>query len=360
MATLERLTRRPFVALALVGLLAAGCTDDDGSSSAAPAGEAGLPAAEVVATGIEAPWGVAFLPGGDALVAERDTGRILQVRPGAPLREVMKLTNVRPTGEAGLLGLAVSPTYATDQLVYAYYTAATDNRIVRFRLGGAEEVVLQGIAKASLHDGGRLAFGPDGMLYATTGDATVPATAQDRNSRNGKILRMRPDGSPPPDNPSPGSVVYSYGHRNVQGIAWDQAGRLWASEFGANERDELNLIRPGANYGWPAVEGEGGSDGGLYTDPVVTWSTAEASPSGIAYWRGALYLAALRGQRLWRVPVDGQGRAGRPQALLEGNHGRLRTVVVAPDGSLWVTTSNRDGRGQVRDGDDRILRFPAP
>jgi glucose/arabinose dehydrogenase len=350
------LTRRALVPLLAIAALATACAGDGASSTASPSDGSSLPAPEVVATGIDAPWGVAFLPDGDALVAERDTGRILLVRPGAPLREVMQLTNVRPTGEAGLLGLAVSPAYAADQLVYAYYTSATDNRIVRFRLGGAEEVVLQGIAKASLHDGGRLAFGPDGMLYASTGDATVPATAQDRNSRNGKVLRMRPDGSAPADNPFSGSVVYSYGHRNVQGIAWDQAGRLWASEFGANERDELNLIRPGANYGWPAVEGEGGG-GGPYTDPVVTWSTAEASPSGLAYWRGALYLAALRGQRLWRVPVDDQGRAGRPQALLEGNHGRLRTVVVAPDGSLWVTTSNRDGRGQVRDGDDRILRF---
>jgi glucose/arabinose dehydrogenase len=167
---------------------------------------------------------------------------------------------------------------------------------------------------------------------------------------------MRPDGSPPPENPFPGSLVYSYGHRNVQGLAWDDAGRLWASEFGANSRDELNLIRPGANYGWPAVEGEGTSGGG-FTNPVKTWNTSEASPSGLAYWQGALYLAALRGERLWRVPVDGQGGAGKPEALLQGTYGRLRTVVRAPDGALWVATSNRDGRGRIREGDDRILRF---
>jgi glucose/arabinose dehydrogenase len=350
MASVAMLTRRASLALALLALVATGC--DEVSSGDVT----GLPAPEVVATGLEAPWGVAFLPDGDALVAERDSGRILQVRPGAPAREVMRLANVRPRSEAGLLGLAVSPGYATDGLVYAYYTAAGDNRIVRFRLGGTEQVVLQGIAKASLHDGGRLAFGPDGMLYATTGDATNPATAQDRNSLNGKILRMRPDGSPPADNPFPGSVVYSYGHRNVQGIAWDPGGRLWATEFGATSRDELNLIRPGANYGWPAVEGQG-TDGGRFTDPVVTWSTSEASPSGLAHWRGALYVAALRGERLWRVPLDGEGRAGKPEALLQGTYGRLRTVVTAPDGALWVATNNRDGRGRAREGDDRILRF---
>jgi glucose/arabinose dehydrogenase len=358
MATLAVLTRRAIASLLLVALLAGACDDDGGSSSAAPAGDSALPAPEVVATGIEAPWGLAFLPGGEALVAERDTGRILQVVAGQPPRQVMQLANVEPSGEAGLLGLAVSPNYAADQLVYAYYTAANGNRIVRFRLGGAEEMVREGIAKATLHDGGRLAFGPDGMLYATTGDATNPATAQDRNSLNGKILRMRPDGSPPPDNPFPGSVVYSYGHRNVQGIAWDPSRRVWASELGANSRDELNLIRPGANYGWPAVEGQG--TGGGFTNPVVTWSTTEASPSGLAHWRGALYLAALRGERLWRVPVDGQGKTGAPESLLQGTYGRLRTVAVAPDGSLWVATSNRDGRGRVRQGDDRILRFRAP
>lgn len=358
MATLAPLTRRAFVLLALVAVLVAACGGSGGSSGGSPAGDSALAAPEVVATGIEAPWGVAFLPSGDALVAERDTGRILRVGGGQPPQPVMQLTRVKPSGEAGLLGLAVSPSYSTDELVYAYYTAASDNRIVRFRLGGAEEVILDGIAKASIHDGGRLAFGPDGMLYATTGDAGNASTAQDRKSLNGKILRLRPDGSPPPDNPFPGSLVYSYGHRNVQGIAWDPAGRLWASELGANSQDELNLIRPGANYGWPAVEGQGAAAG--FTNPVVTWTTAEASPSGLAYRRGALYVAALRGERLWRVPVDEQGNAGSPEALLRDTYGRLRTVVTAPDDSLWVTTSNRDGRGRVRDGDDRILRLRGP
>jgi glucose/arabinose dehydrogenase len=378
---------RALAAAAAVAALAAGCTVDDGPSGAptpiAPpggiatttspgtdsTGEATtvdqpvtgrLPEPEVLATGLAAPWGVASLPNGEALIAERDTGRILQLNPGGRPREVMRLTSVEAAGEAGLLGLAVSPAYADDHFVYAYYTSERDNRIVRFRLGGGEEVIVDGIDKAHVHDGGRLAFGPDGMLYATTGDAGARSAAQDPGNLNGKILRMRPDGSAPPDNPFPGSVVYSYGHRNVQGIAWDSAGRLWASEYGSTAWDELNLIRPGANYGWPQVEGRGETDGGRYTNPVVTWRTDEASPSGVAFWRGALYVGALRGQRLWRVPVDQGGNTGRPESLLRGTYGRLRTVIVASDGSLWVTTSNRDGRGREREGDDRLLRFSPP
>jgi glucose/arabinose dehydrogenase len=262
-------------------------------------------------------------------------------------------------GEGGLLGLAVSPAFADDGLVYAYYTTARDNRIVRFRLddgpAGAVEPILTGLAAARLHDGGRIAFGPDGMLYAGVGDAGRSASAQDAADRNGKILRMRPDGGVPADNPFPGSLVYSLGHRNVQGLAWDDAGNLWASEFGQNAFDEVNLIRPGANYGWPQVEGRGGPAADRrFTDPVVVWTTDEASPSGVAFRDGVLYVAGLRGQRLWAVPLDGTS-AGAPQALLERRLGRLRTVAVAPDGSLWATTSNTDGRGSPRDGDDRIV-----
>lgn len=197
------------------------------------------------------------------------------------------------------------------------------------------------------------------MLYVGTGDAAERAAAQDLASRNGKILRLRPDGSVPPDNPFPGSPVYSLGHRNVQGLAWDRAGRLWATELGQNEFDEVNLILPGRNYGWPEVEGTGDTRGGRFTNPVVTWRTDEASPSGAAIRDSVLYVAALRGERLWWVPLDGT-RAGRPEPLLEGRYGRLRTVAVAPDGALWLTTSNRDGRGDPSRADDRVLRLPAP
>jgi glucose/arabinose dehydrogenase len=333
------------------------------ASSTAGSSRSGAPdlqAPEDLARGIDVPWGLAFLPGGDALIAERDTGRILRLRPGGgDPQQVAEVPGVSARGEGGLLGLAVSPGFASDNLVYAYLTAADDNRIVRFRLdGGRPEVVFDGIANATFHNGGRIAFGPGGMLYAGTGDAGDTSRSQDPASPNGKILRLTPDGDAAPGNPTAGSPVYSLGHRNVQGLAWDADGRLFATEFGQNELDEVNLIRPGGNYGWPDVEGEGDTEGGRYTNPLVTWPVREASPSGIAIAGGTAYVAALRGERLWTLPLNGD-TVGAPSAQFVEQYGRLRTVEVAPDGALWVTTSNTDGRGDVRDGDDRILRFPA-
>lgn len=330
------------------------------SAVSTPSGTPDLGAGQEVAGGIDVPWGLAFLPGGDALVAERDTGRVLRLTPdGEAPRAVYEVPGVVAGGEGGLLGLAVSPTFADDNLVYAYFTAEADNRIVWFRLdGGKPEVIFDGIAKAGFHNGGRIAFGPDGLLYVGTGDAGETSRAQDPASPNGKILRLTAAGDPAPGNPTPGSPVYSLGHRNVQGLAWDPAGQLFATEFGQNKRDEVNRIEPGRNYGWPAVEGEGGTDGGRYTNPLVTWSTDEASPSGMAIAGGTAYVAALRGERLWTIPLNGD-TLGKPSAQLRGRYGRLRTVQVAPDGALWVTTSNTDGRGDVRDRDDRVLRFPA-
>ncbi|WP_346535889.1 PQQ-dependent sugar dehydrogenase [Micromonospora sp. DPT] len=314
---------------------------------------------QVVADGLEAPWGLDFLPDGSALVAQRNLGTVVRVRPGAPPRQVARIAGVVAGGEAGLLGLAVSPTFRRDRLVYVCYTTASDIRIARFRLHAPQSlrVILSGITRAAAHDGGRIAFGPDGMLYAGIGDAVVPANAQNLASRNGKILRMRPDGGVPADNPFPGSLVYSYGHRNVQGLAWDRRGRLFATEFGQSTWDEVNRIVPGGNYGWPVVEGRSGDP--RFRDPVVVWSPAEASPSGATLAAGTLFVAALRGARLWAVPVDAAGRVGTPTAVLQGTYGRLRTVEVAPDGALWVTTSNRDGRGSPAADDDRVLRFPA-
>jgi glucose/arabinose dehydrogenase len=311
----------------------------------------------VLARDLRVPWGVAFLPGGDALVSERTTGRILRVpAAGGAAREVMRLDGVDTgAGEGGLLGVAVSPDYARDRLVYAYVTSADDNRVVRFRLGGSVAPVLTGLDRAPIHDGGRIAFGPDGMLYVGTGDAGNGELAQDPESLNGKILRMRPDGGAPADNPFRGSLVWSVGHRNVQGLAWDADGRLWEAELGQDAFDEVNLIRPGRNYGWPRVEGRGDTAGGRYTNPVLTWRTSDSSPSGAAIVGSTLYVGALRGERLWRVPLDGAS-AGTPESMLEGEYGRLRTVVRAPDGALWVTTSNRDGRGSLAADDDRILR----
>ncbi|MEU4160794.1 PQQ-dependent sugar dehydrogenase [Actinoplanes sp. NPDC026670] len=314
---------------------------------------------QVVATGLTVPWGLDFLPDGSALVTERNSARVLRVQPGSAPVTVTTIAGVAPTGEAGLLGLAVSPTFEQDNLVYVYFTSATDNRIARFRLDtpATQQVVLSGLAKASIHDGGRIAFGPDGMLYATVGDAGVTSNAQNQQSRNGKILRMRPDGGvPATGNPFPNSLVYSLGHRNPQGLAWDAQGRLYAAEFGQNTWDEVNQIVAGGNYGWPTVEGN--STDTRFRNPIVVWSTAQASPSGAAIDGQTLYVAALRGQRLWSVPLNGAGGAGTPTGLLQGQYGRLRTVERAPDGALWVTTSNRDGRGTPAADDDRILRFP--
>jgi glucose/arabinose dehydrogenase len=335
---------------ALVALLAA----------AVVAGCGGQPAAarttvKTVASGLQVPWGVAFLPDGSALVGERPSGRIVRIpKGGGRAKTVMRVPGVAADGEGGLLGLAVSPHYSSDRLVYAYLTTASDNRIVRFRLGGSVRPILTGLQKASIHDGGRIAFGPDDKLYAGVGDAANSANAQNRSSRNGKILRVNADGSIPSDNPFSGSPVWSLGHRNVQGLAWDRSGRLWATEFGQDTWDEINLIRKGRNYGWPTVEGKGGTQGGRFTNPLVAWHTDESSPSGAAILNGSLYVGALAGQRLWRIPLRGAS-TGTPRALLKGRHGRLRTVVAAPGGGLWVTTSNRDGRGSPRSGDDKVL-----
>jgi glucose/arabinose dehydrogenase len=316
-----------------------------------------------LATDLEVPWSFAFLPNGDALVTERDSGRLLRVTPSGGVREIQTLPE-SGSGEGGLLGVAVSPDYEEDRYVYAYYTTARDNRVVRFRLGGEPEPILTGIPVNTYHDGGRIRFGPDGMLYVTTGDAGDTANSQDRSSLGGKILRISPDGSVPPGNPFPNNLVYSYGHRNVEGLAWDAEGQLFASEFGQNMWDEANRIVAGENYGWPEVEGEGGEDRG-YTDPITVWPTSEASPSGaeimvdgaIPQWEGDMFVAALRGQRLWRLELNGRGDVVAREKLLDGEAGRIRDVAQAPDGSLWVSTSNRDGRGTPGTFDDRILRL---
>lgn len=315
-----------------------------------------------VARGLAAPWGIAFLPDGSALVGERDRARLLALDTGSRPRVVGRVAAASPQGEAGLLGLAVSPTFAQDGLVYAYVSTVRDNRVVRFtydgeRIGRARPV-LTGIPNGFIHDGGRLLFDEDGMLLVSTGETGVERLAQDRSSLGGKILRITPEGDPAPGNPVPGSPVWTMGHRNVQGLALDGDDRLWASEFGDSTWDELNRIEEGRNYGWPVVEGRGG--GRQYRDPFVQWRTAENSPSGLAHLDGSLWMASLRGERLWEVGVRDDGSVGRPDDWFVGSYGRLRTVVVAPNGNLWVTTSNRDGRGDPAAGDDRILEVAVP
>lgn len=324
----------------------------------------------VIASGLNAPWSILRLDdrrtaaddtgAPSTLISERDTGVIKELTASGTIRDAGTVAGVVHSGEGGLLGLEAW--YQGDTTwIYAYYTSATDNRIVRMKLSGTpghyalgpQEDILTGLAKAFNHDGGRIKFGPDQLLYATVGDAALGALAQDKKSLNGKILRMKPDGGVPADNPFPGSLVYSFGHRNPQGLAWDSEGRLWASEFGQNTWDELNIISPGQNYGWPIHEGIADADG--YVNPVHQWTTAEASPSGLAIVNDTLFLAALRGQRLWVIyPREESVEA---VSWFEGDYGRLRDVVPGPDGTLWVLTNNTDGRGSPGGDDDRLLQI---
>jgi glucose/arabinose dehydrogenase len=312
-----------------------------------------------VATGLSVPWGLAFLPDGSALVAERPTGRVVRIGPDGGTSDAGTVPGVRAQGEGGMLGLAVAPD--DPATVFAYFTSTDDdNRVVRipYRNGrlGRPTALLTGIPAAGNHDGGRIVVGPDGNLWIGTGDAGRSEQAQDRGALGGKILRIRRDGSVPPDNPFPSSPVWSYGHRNVQGLAWDSNGNMYASEFGQDTWDELNLIVKGHNYGWPVIEGFGHRQG--YTDPLRVWPTDEASPSGIAIVNDVVYMAALRGERLWRIPLTRNG-TGAPHALLTGTFGRLRAVVRAPDGGLWLLTNNT-ARGTPRAGDDKLVEIPLP
>ncbi len=310
-----------------------------------------------IAERLAVPWGLAFLPDGAALVTERDAGTISLLADGQ-VNEVGRIAETSPTSEGGLLGIAVSPHYAADQLVFVYVTTSSDNRVLSMTFDGQSirdvTPILTGIPRGDIHDGGRLAFGPDGFLYVSTGENGNGDLAQDPASLGGKILRITADGRPAPGNPDETSPVWTLGHRNVQGLAFDRVGRLWATEFGSQIWDEINLIRKGNNYGWPAAEGDANLAG--FTDPLLQWKPEDASPSSVAYAGGELWVASLRGTRLWEVPIEPGGTLGEPTAHFIGTYGRLRTVTAAPDGSLWLGTSNRDGRGDPATADDRILR----
>ncbi|MGX4689664.1 PQQ-dependent sugar dehydrogenase [Streptomyces sp. JNUCC 63] len=373
--------------LAAALLLTAGCSSGGssaGGGAAAPSrttaasspsgqapGESAPPAKgsvkvlRTVAEGLDSPWGLAPIPGGGLLVSSRDKATITRVDEKTGKKtELGTVPGVSPEGEGGLLGIALSPDFASDHMIYAYFTSASDNRIVRMLYDdrkpvgqqlGAPDTIFKGIPKGFIHNGGRIAFGPDRMLYAGTGETGDRGLAQDRKSLGGKILRLTPEGEPAPGNPFPDSPVYSYGHRNVQGLAWDDKQRLFASEFGQNTWDELNAIKPGDNYGWPDAEGK--SDDPKFHNPIAEWHTNVASPSGIAYAEGSIWMAGLRGQRLWRIPLKGTEASAAPQAFLTGEFGRLRTVASAGGDKLWLITSNTDGRGTPKKGDDRILEL---
>jgi aldose sugar dehydrogenase len=331
------------------------------SMTAASAGTNGTgigPLADrTVTTGVGIPWGITFLPDRSAYVAERDSGRILRVQQNGTKTVVGTVPGTFRGGEGGLLGLAVAPGFnPADGRLFAYQTVSAGNRIVRIRVrnhrfaAGDVTQILGGITRSTFHNGGRLRFGPDGMLYATTGDAqTEGANSQNPRSPNGKILRMTQDGRPPTNPPNRlGGVVYSMGHRNVQGIAWDSRGRLWASEFGPSTVDELNLITNGRNYGWGGCK---------FAPPCVgpkrTWPVAFASPSGITIINDTILIACLRGEKIIQLRISGDGVTG--QTVHHTGLGRIRTVERAPGGGYWISTSNRDANGTPRPGDDRII-----
>lgn len=353
-------------------ILLSGCTPGDGGGSIAPAtappagggivspgpeGSSPWPAVDQptvvgkIDAELQVPWSTIFLPDGTAVISERETALLRSIAPGSGngrAGTIGKVPDVDADREGGLLGLALSPDFARDRYLYAYFTSAGDNRIARFRLEeragklelGPSEVIFSGIPKASTHNGGRIRFGPDGLLYVGTGDSQRRGQPQDVNALGGKILRLTPEGRPAPGNPFGDNPVYSLGHRNVQGLAWDGAGRLWASEFGPDVDDELNLIVPGGNYGWPEVTGAPRRAG--FLDAKVVWpSTSESSPSGLEIVGDTAYLGALRGQRLWAVPLDGES-AGDPVSYFTRMYGRIRNVSLAPDGRLWVLSNNQN------------------
>jgi glucose/arabinose dehydrogenase len=329
--------------------------------------------AETVVSSLEIPWAMAFAPDGRLFVTERP-GRVRILSLASSTSEVaLTLDDVFTQGEAGLLGLALDPEFASTRLVYLYYSARLPaggavNRIVRYReVGGrlAERVeLLDRIPAAVIHDGGRLRFGPDGLLYATAGDAANANLAQDVASLAGKILRLTRDGTTPAGNPF-GSPVYSVGHRNPQGLDWHPTTRdLWASEHGNVGNDEINLIRAGVNYGWPRIEGAATMPG---MQTPVTFYNPTVAPSGASFYTGRalpafasdLLVATLAGTDLRRLRLDAAppGRVVSDERLLDGRFGRIRDVITGPDGFIYFCTNNRDGRGAPSATDDRIVRL---
>jgi glucose/arabinose dehydrogenase len=327
---------------------------------------------ETLLTGLDTPWEVAFAPDGRVFITERP-GTIRVLEDGELKRESYAELQTVEIGEGGQLGLALDPDFESNGHLYAYYTTNRDggvvNRLVRLVDEGDEarvdEVLLEAPA-ASIHNGGRVAVGPDDKLYATLGDVAEGGLAQDRGALAGKIIRLDLDGSVPEDNPFGDSPVYSYGHRNPQGLAWDESGNLYAPEHGPTGHDELNLVEPGENYGWPEVSGKGGEGMG-FVDPVVESGEETWAPSGATYvsqgpWKGSVLFTGLRGASLHRVTFeeDDASEISSHEEYLEGEYGRLRTIVEGPDRALYVLTSNRDGRGSPASEDDRLLRITVP
>jgi glucose/arabinose dehydrogenase len=316
----------------------------------------------VLAKHLAIPSGIAFLPDGSALVTERDTARILRVGPdsdadGLTVTEVRRLNEAQPSGEGGLLGIAVSPKYKTDNTIFVYYSTAKDNRVAKTTLKGKLQPILTGIPHSAGADGGGLAFGPDGYLYVGTGDGT-PTGTQAPNAKNlgGKILRMTTAGKPAPGNPVKASLVWASGFHDVLGLAWDKNKKMYATDSGQPRNGEINVVDKGRNYGWPKADGPG-SDTKL-TNPLLSWASADSTCAGIATLEQNIATACLTGKRIWLAGVTANGTVlGNPQPLLVGQYGRLRALAAAPDGSIWASTSNQEEGASPTADDDRLIRL---
>lgn len=320
---------------------------------------------KIVAENLNIPWDIAFLSSIEFLVTERP-GNLVKIRLESDKTIVKKIETVVHNGEGGLLGLTLDPNYENNKFLYMYYTYSNNgnlfNKVERYKFENdtlsEPIVIIDGIKGSRNHDGGRIRFGPDNLLYITTGDAEDTATAQDVNSLNGKILRIKSDGSIPEGNVN-NSAVFSLGHRNPQGITWDGQGSLWSSEHGPSGlqtgNDEINLIEIGKNYGWPTIKGTQTADG--METPVAESGKGNAwAPGDILYYNKALYLTGLRGSAIYRAQLNGN-KITTVTPYLKGEFGRIRTIVMGPDGFFYITTSNRDGRGVPKINDDKVIRI---
>ncbi len=318
---------------------------------------------KTIATDLDIPWEIAFLPNGDMLVTERP-GTLLRI--GEDREVISEIEGVEHAGEGGLLGVLLHPEYEDNNYIYLYLTSRDEegliNRVERYKLEENQltdkQIIIDQIPGASYHDGGRMEFGPNGYLWITTGDAGETQLAQETNSLAGKILRLNPDGSIPEDNPF-NNPVYSYGHRNPQGLAWDDENRLWATEHGPSGAqsgfDELNLIKKGQNYGWPEIRGAEEREGMI--SPVIQSGANDTwAPAGAAYYKGSIFFAGLRGSSLYEAKIEGE-EVTELIAHFKNEFGRLRALRVSQDENIYVTTSNTDGRGDVQEGDDKIIRI---